>query len=635
MIKIEGVSFRYDDERDEEKYALKDIDLEIKKGEFVCIIGQNGSGKSTLSKLINAIYPPTSGRVLVGGFDTAKEENIWNIRQKAGMVFQNPDNQMVASIVEEDVAFGAENLGVPSEEIRRRVDEALKMVGMYDYRHRSPEQLSGGQKQRVAIAGILAMRPECIVFDESTAMLDPSGRREVMEVIERLRSLGMTVLLVTHHMDEAVLADRVYVMADGRVVMSGSPREVFSMPQELRRLRLDIPFSVFASLELGKNGADIGICLTPAELCEGIKNVLRCGRPGGLCAGTERIFGNSAEEDSSSGADRHPVSYPEKVCSSIGGFLADEADNIITIKKMSHIYDENSVAAFTAISDIDLRVKKGELLGVIGHTGSGKSTLIQHINGLLVPTSGDVIVDGFSISEHLSERGSGKKKKRITRKELRERHQKVLEIRKRVGLVFQYPEYQLFEETVEKDIMFGPLNLGFSEEEARERAKNSMAIVGLDYDALRARSPFDLSGGQKRRVAIAGVLAMEPDILILDEPTAGLDPMGRDEILGEIRRMHDVHGKTVIVVSHSMDDMASIADRIVVMSKGRIALDGSPVDVFAERELLFSVGLDIPEVSKILHLLKSEGIPVDSSVIDEAGGIRELRRALMGCGGFK
>lgn len=617
MIKIEGVSFRYDDEQDESRYALKNIDLEIKRGEFACIIGQNGSGKSTLSKLINAIYPPSSGRVLVGGLDTADDSNVWDIRQKAGVVFQNPDNQMVASIVEEDVAFGAENLGVPSAEIRKRVDEALKMVGMYDFRHRSPEQLSGGQKQRVAIAGVLAMQPECIVFDESTAMLDPSGRREVMEVIIRLRSLGMTVLLVTHHMDEAVLADRVFVMEGGSVIMSGVPKDIFGRPEELKKLRLDIPFSVMASLELAKSGVDVGICLTPAELCTAVKLAME--KSGSDAGGNEsRSVCRNGVEAGLGAVNR----AAEK----------GAAEDIIKIKNLSYIYDADSAAAYRAVSNVSIDVKRGEIVGIIGHTGSGKSTLIQHINGLLVPTSGDIVVCGYAIPEHLGASGDigRNKKKRVTKKELRERHKRVLEIRRKVGLVFQYPEYQLFEETVEKDVMFGPLNLGYTEDEARERAKKSMEIVGLDYEELHARSPFDLSGGQKRRVAVAGVLAMEPEILILDEPTAGLDPLGRDELLGEIRRMHDDYGKTIVIVSHSMDDMAALAERIVVLSRGEVVLDGKPEDVFAERELLFSIGLDIPEVSKTLWLLRESGVPVNAGIISEADGVRELIRSAGG-----
>ncbi|MDO4753621.1 MAG: energy-coupling factor transporter ATPase [Bacillota bacterium] len=297
------------------------------------------------------------------------------------------------------------------------------------------------------------------------------------------------------------------------------------------------------------------------------------------------------------------------------------AESGILISNLSHIYDAGSAFASPAIADINLEIGSGELIGIIGHTGSGKSTLIQHINGLLKPTFGKIVVAGLQIADETQPKGVEKKRKKISKKELVIRQKNVIEIRKKVGLVFQYPEYQLFEETVEKDIMFGPLNLGVSETEARARVKKSMEQVGLDYDLYATRSPFELSGGQKRRVAIAGVLAMEPDVLILDEPTAGLDPMGRDELLNEIHNLHMNNRTTILVVSHSMDDMARLAQRILVISKGRIVLDGSPKQVFFEEKLLKEVGLDVPEVCKTLRLTGAGG-----SVIDPAAGVDELER---------
>lgn len=247
--------FRYADEKDPDKFALKNINLQIKEGEFVVIIGHNGSGKSTLSKLFNGIYLPTTGKIFINGIDTCDEEKIWEIRKTAGMVFQNPDNQLVATIVEEDVAFGPENLGVPSEEIRERVDQALKTVRMEAYRRKAPHHLSGGQKQRVAIAGILAMKPRCIIFDEPTAMLDPSGRKEVVETILHLNKVEkMTVVHVTHYMDEAVDADRIIVMDKGEIVLEGSPKQVFSQVARLKEIGLDVPQVTLLSHELSKKG---------------------------------------------------------------------------------------------------------------------------------------------------------------------------------------------------------------------------------------------------------------------------------------------------------------------------------------------------------------------------------------------
>jgi energy-coupling factor transport system ATP-binding protein len=260
MIKASKLAYEYI-RRDEEGNvegvvrALDGVDLDIKKGDFVAILGHNGSGKSTVAKEINAILEPTEGVLFVNGFDTSKEEDVWNIRQSAGMVFQNPDNQLVASVVEEDVAFGPENLGVPTSEIISRVAYALERVGMTAYRTSSPNHLSGGQKQRVAIAGILAMKPKCIVLDEPTAMLDPNGRKEVIATIHELnREEGITILLITHYMDEVVDCDKVIVMDNGKVVMQGTPREIFSRPEEIKQHKLDLPQVTELACELRKDG---------------------------------------------------------------------------------------------------------------------------------------------------------------------------------------------------------------------------------------------------------------------------------------------------------------------------------------------------------------------------------------------
>lgn len=257
IIKVDNLIFEYTS--DETTYrAIDDFNLDIKKGEFVAIIGHNGSGKSTLSKNLNAILVPTSGDINIKGMNTRDEKYLWDIRQTAGMVFQNPDNQIVATIVEEDVAFGCENLGIPPQEIRLRVDEALKNVDMYDLRERQPHLLSGGQKQRVAIAGIIAMRPECIIFDEATAMLDPSGRQEVMNTIKRLnKEYNITVLHITHFMEEAVEADRVIVMEEGKLALEGTPREVFSNVTRLKEIGLDVPYMTELAHLLKKDGLDI------------------------------------------------------------------------------------------------------------------------------------------------------------------------------------------------------------------------------------------------------------------------------------------------------------------------------------------------------------------------------------------
>ncbi|WP_333861083.1 energy-coupling factor transporter ATPase [Clostridium sp.] len=259
MILCKDVSYKYEDtENGSSKLAVDHVTFEVKKGEFLVILGRNGSGKSTIAKHMNVLLIPTGGKVYVEGLDTCDEKNIWNIRNKAGMVFQNPDNQIVATIVEEDVAFGPENLGVLPEEIRLRVDDCLKRVNMQEYKRYAPHLLSGGQKQRVAIAGVLAMRPDCIIFDESTAMLDPSGRREVMNTIKEINGkYNMTVILITHYMEEAVEADRIIVMDEGKIIMEGTPRRIFSKVREMKDMGLDVPQMTELAYELKANGVDI------------------------------------------------------------------------------------------------------------------------------------------------------------------------------------------------------------------------------------------------------------------------------------------------------------------------------------------------------------------------------------------
>ena len=274
MIKVQDVRFRYDPEQP--KYAVDGVSLDIRRGEFVAVLGANGCGKSTLAKHFNAILLPEAGTVLVEGMDTRNEDHLYDVRQKVGMVFQNPDNQIVATIVEEDVAFALENLGVPPEEIRTRIDEAMKLAGIYEKREAAPYKLSGGQKQRVAIAGVIAMRPDCLVMDESTAMLDPIGREKVMRTVKKLNDeYGITVVMITHYMEEVIDADRVIVMDDGKLVMDGTPREIFSRVKELKEYRLDVPQVTELAYELKQAGVNLpdGI-LTMDELMEKLLPIL-------------------------------------------------------------------------------------------------------------------------------------------------------------------------------------------------------------------------------------------------------------------------------------------------------------------------------------------------------------------------
>lgn len=280
---------------------------------------------------------------------------------------------------------------------------------------------------------------------------------------------------------------------------------------------------------------------------------------------------------------------------------------LVEIKNLTHVYGMGTAFEKNAIENINLNIEKGDFIGLIGHTGSGKSTLIQHLNGLIKPTDGSIIIDGKNISD---------------------KNVSLREVRQKVGLVFQYPEYQLFEETIGKDIAFGPINQGLNEKEVECRVKDAMESVGLDYEYFKDKSPFELSGGQKRRVAIAGVLAMQPEILILDEPTAGLDPAGRDEILGEIEKIYHDKEITILVVSHSMEDMASIAKRIIVMSKGHVMMDDTPREIFKREDELVSIGLGVPQITSFMRELKKRGADINSDCITVEEAKLELEKFL-------
>lgn len=577
MIKTEKLIYEYEKRDDEGNVigahrAIDEVNLDIEPGQFIAILGHNGSGKSTLAKHMNAILTPTEGAMWVDGKDTRKEEHIWDVRQSAGMVFQNPDNQIIGTVVEEDVGFGPENLGVPTDEIWERVEQSLRSVGMIEYRHHSPNKLSGGQKQRVAIAGVVAMRPKCIVLDEPTAMLDPNGRKEVLRTVEELRRKEkVTVILITHYMEEVVGADRVIVMDKGHVVMDGTTREIFSQVELLKKYRLDVPQVTLLAYELKKNGLAIpdGI-LTVEELVSALETC-----------------GISASQEKTVAAKTEDIIRVER-----------QDTPILKLEHIDYVYSPGTAYERKALKDICLEIYEGEFLGVIGHTGSGKSTMIQHLNGLLKATSGALYFKGENIyAPKYNLRG----------------------LRNDVGLVFQYPEHQLFEADVLTDVCFGPKNQGLSVDECKERALEALKLVGLPEKYYEV-SPFDLSGGQKRRVAIAGVLAMKPKVLVLDEPTAGLDPKGRDEILDQIAHLQKAGNLTVILVSHSMEDIAKYVDRIVVMNRGSKMYDDEPKKVFAHYKKLEEVGLAAPQVTYIMHALAAKGMPVNvgATTIQEA-----------------
>jgi len=439
---------------------------------------------------------------------------------------------------------------------------------MIEYRKHSPNRLSGGQKQRVAIAGIVAMHPEVIVLDEPTAMLDPNGRKEVLNTLLELnKSENVTIILITHFMDEVINSDKVFVMDDGKIALSGTPTEIFSEIEKIKSIGLDVP----QVTEFAKRLSDGGIFFPKGIIDRDtfIEHLLK----------KELEFVSSENE------------Y-EEVNNKI------EAEEVIKVNNISYTYSPETILRKTALKDTSLSIKKGEFIGIIGHTGSGKSTLIQHFNGLLKADKGEIYYKGENIYA---------------------KDYKFSDLRKKVGLVFQYPEYQLFDVNILSDAAFGPLNLGDSVDLAHEKAAKALEDVGISGHIFH-KSPFELSGGQKRRAAIAGVLAMEPEVLILDEPTAALDPRGRDEIFAMLKRLHREKNITVILVSHSMEDVAKYVDRIIVMNKGEIKYDKSPKEVFSEYKELEKIGLAAPEITYILEEMRRHNfiVPNDITTVEKA-----------------
>ncbi len=637
-IVVKELSYQYtrrneNDEVIETLSALSALNFSIEAGSFVCILGHNGSGKSTLAKLFNALQLPTEGTVFVSGMDSREEKNIFPIRREVGMVFQNPDNQIIASVVEEDVGFGPENIGLPTDEIWRRVNNALSAVHMEAYRLKSPNHLSGGQKQRVAIAGTLAMEPKTIVLDEPTAMLDPSGRKEVLEsVLELKRKKGISIILITHYMEEAVDADRILLMDSGKLVMDGSPREVFQNVERLKEYRMDVPIITELAHKLQKKGFPIGKTILKKEELE--EELFKLDKEGFVLKeehSPEKLSTEilSKEGDNPFSKERNielekMESRGEEVVSAQNENAA-LSDYIVEVDHLSAIFQEGTAMESFALKDLSVKIRRGSLTAVIGHTGSGKSTLVQHLNGLIKAKSGEIFVS-FRENPPLVKSGKSflffKGKKTVIEKKgrlsLSEEGFDYRALRFKVGLVFQYPEYQLFEETVLEDVMFGPLNQGKKREDAEVLAKEALASLGIGEE-LYAKSPFELSGGQKRKVAIAGVLAMGPELLILDEPTAGLDPAGRDELFEEIAGLRRNYAMTILLVSHSMDDVARYADEVLVLHQGELKIEGTVEEVFSKKEELEAMGLGLPQIRALLFDLKRNGLDMQlGNTVDEA-----------------
>ena len=590
MIECRGVSFSYDGAVP----ALDGVDLNIEDGEFFCILGGNGSGKSTFAKHLNALLQPDAGTVRINGMDASDPEMVYDIRSTTGMVFQNPDDQLVATLVEDDVAFGPENLGVESAQIAQRVREALKGVGLVGFERHETHALSGDQKQRVALAGVLAMEPRVLILDEASSMLDPRGRKGLMKACRALHARGMTIVMITHFMEEAAEADRVAVFQAGRVAMLGTPEEILTRADELAQLNLDMPASCCLGMELRAKGVPVHAQVREVDMVAEIAQTY-AERSGACTVGQSSAPQSEIVGGTVSASNEDDVPEPVIELSHASYSYSLGARERRRWRKRSAVADKSNKQALWgndpsspwALRDVSLTVRRGEFLGLAGHTGSGKSTLVQHLNGLIRPQEGSVRALGLDLSNKKD----------------------AAAVKAKVGVVFQYPERQLFAETVAQDVAFGPHNLGLPQDEVDRRVESSLSRVGLDLSTVGDKSPFELSGGQQRRVAFAGVLAMEPEVLVLDEPMAGLDPAARRDFLELIDRLHR-NGLTVVMVSHSMDDLANCCDRIVVMNEGAVFAEGTPEQVFAHADELKSIGLGVPAAQRMALALAEAGVPL-------------------------
>ena len=531
--------------------ALDDVSLEVSRGERICVLGANGSGKSTLASVVCGLLAPDEGTVELAGERVCADgrpdlEAYRRARRSLGLVFQNPDDQIVTSVVEDDVAFGPENLGLPRDEIAARVARELRRVAMEGYAGADPSRLSGGQRQRVCIAGALAMEPAVLVLDEPGSLLDVRGRAAIMRVMGRLAAAGTTLIHVTHFMEEALDADRVLVMDHGRILLEGTPDEVFSHGPELSGLGLEVPFA--------------------ARLSERLDLPWTCDERQLLCE-----LGTAPNSHKTLMEERPDIKHVCKL-----GTVPN-----LQVEHVTFSYGRGE----RALDDVSFEAPAGSSTAIIGQTGSGKSTLLRLLCGLERPDEGRVVVDGHDTS---SRRGSKA-------------------ARRAVGYVMQHPERQLFAETVEKDVAFGPQNLKLPAAEVERRVSRAIETVGLT--ARRNDSPFTLSGGQRRLCALAGILAMEPRILVLDEPTAGLDPRGRAMLRRVLARLSE-RGITLVQVTHSMEDAAR-SERVVALDQSRLVAIGTPREVFSrdnERRLREG-GLGIPRSLRVARELEDRGWP--------------------------
>jgi energy-coupling factor transport system ATP-binding protein len=571
FFEIEGLTFRHPNTVQGSKPALKDVSFNVREGEWIALIGANGSGKTTLARHLNGLFIPTHGTVLVNGLNTHNEKDLPLIRSLVGMVFQSPEDQIISSLVLEDTAFGPENLGIATAEINQRVEKALNTVRMWDNRSKEPHLLSAGQIQRVALAGVLAMQPRCVIFDETTAMLDPMGRQAVLNHMDSLHKKGITIVMITHSMDEAIQAQRIIVLNEGQLVADGKPESIFTDDTLLQKCRLEPPACLRAGKMIEKYFS------VPFKCSRHINEIL------------ETIPVNSSVGQMKLSAHKKRTVSTNTV--------------VVAADRLQHTYQKGTPFESHSLFGVSLSVYRGRVHGLVGATGSGKSTLLQHLNGLYLPQSGSLRVGDFDLNDPKLD---------------------VRALRRYVGIVFQNPESFFFEHYVGDEIAFGP-KLLHGRDGLRQRVMKAMEQAGLDFEDFKDRSTMTLSGGEKRKVALASALAMTPGLLVLDEPTAGLDPHSRRDVLQTLRSLH-ADGLEIILSSHNMEDITELAQDMTLLEHGNSLSTGTVDNIFAQSELIEQANLIAPPGVRFAASLRSKGWTLPEDCITLAGIERVLAK---------
>ena len=561
VITVENLRYRYPHAKE---LALDGLDFSVEKGEFIGIIGENGAGKSTLSQAFMGLVPQFykgayGGTVMVDGIEAGRTP-VAQLCGHVGLVFQNPFNQLSGAKdnVYEEVAFGMQNLGVPAEEMKNRVEEALKLLDIWQYRDRNPFDLSGGQMQRVAIASVLVMRPDVMILDEPTSQLDPEGSDEVFKAVETLTGSGITILMIEQKIEKlAAYCDRILLLHKGKQIAFDTPQKVFSMP-DLNNYGIQAPAFTRICKAEGVTLAD-GTYPVTVEEAAGVLREKRLGAP--ACAdGKERA-------QRAAGAELAQAGGPSE--------LAVSSDEQFCIKNLDFSY----LADVPVLKKLNMKLDKCPT-AIIGQNGAGKTTLVKLLKGLLKPVSGSIYFHGEDIS--------GKT---------------VAMLAGNVGYVFQNPDDQIFKYNVMDEILFGPLNIGMDAERAKKEAERALKLTGLT--GKEKENPYDLELYERKMTAIASVLAMDTDVLILDEPTIAQDWKGR-QIIGDIIRSLSERGKLVIAILHDMDFVAENFERVIIMAHGQVLADGTAKGVFAQEEALKKARLQKPYVMQLCEALGYE-----------------------------